>query len=237
MASLNDDVAKIGHLQAQGEQLREQLEQNGEDLKAATADVRERVRAGESTGDRIRDFVLSRYGYSLQTEDLLRGINQQLAGNVGQLVLVVHRDENFHGCTGFGGKAEDRDYHLEEEWYLGVVSAGELEMDPINHTFVLPTGESHLRARLSWGRDQENVVEGGINFGWNLDPVMRLNQPLKLRNPMNRRIAIPGPGEELVMMELIVGNAEVEAWAEAGGKHAAEQLLRVRGMIGAPATF
>lgn len=236
MASLNDDVAKIGHLQAQGEQLREQLEQNGEDLKAATADVRERVRAGESTGDRVRDFVLSRYGHSTKIEQILRDIETQLGGHVGELILVVERDENFHGCTGFGGKAEDRDYHLDEEWHLGVVSASELIMDPIKPDLQLPTGGRHLKVRLSYP-GQERVEEGDIDLSWKRDPVTRLNQAFKLRNHQNVYIATRGTIQDPLHMELIVGNAEVEAWAEAGGKHAAERLLRVRGMIGAPATF
>ncbi len=236
MASLNDDVAKIGHLQDLTLRLREQLEANGEALKSATAEVRDRVRAGETTGDRVRDFVLSRYGYSTEIEQILRGIEAQLPNHVGELVLVVLREENFHGCTGFGGKAEDRDYHLEERWYLGVVSAAELIMDPLKPELFLPTGGQHLSARLSYP-GQEKVEEDDIRLGLNLDPLYRLNQPLQLRNPMNRRIAIPGPGQELLQMELVVGNAEVEAWCEADGRASAERLLRVRGMIGAPATF
>lgn len=236
MASLNDDVAKLGHLQELALTLNGQLKQNGEDLKAATADVRERVRAGESTGDRVRDFVLSRYGFSPQIEQTLRDIEVQLFEHVGELVLIVLREENFHGCTGFGGKAEDRDYHLEERWYLGVVSLSGLVMDPLKSELLLPTGGNHLTVRLSYP-GQEKVVDDDIRLGHNLDPLYRLNQPLKLRNPMNRRIAIPLPGEVLMQMELIVGNAEVEAWAEADGKSSAERLLRIRGMIGAPATF
>lgn len=236
MASLNDDVANIGHLQDLTQRLREQLEANGEELKTAMAEVRERVRAGESTGDRVRDFVLSRYGFSPQIEQTLRDIEVQLFDHVGELVLIVLREENFHGCTGFGGKAEDRDYHLEERWYLGVVSDVELIMDPTKPDLQLPTGGQHLTVRLSYP-GQEKVEEDDIRLGHNLDPLYRLNQPLKLRNPMNRRIAIPLTDQELLQMELIVGSEAVEAWCEADGKASAERLLRVRGMIGAPATF
>jgi hypothetical protein len=89
-------------------------------------------------------------------------------------------------------------------------------MDPIKPDLQLPTGGQHLTVRLSYP-GQEKVEDDDIRLGHNLDPLYRLNQTLKLRNPMNRRIAIPGPNQEMLQMELIVGNTAVEAWAEADG--------------------
>src|SRR3989344_8695596 len=88
-----------------------------EPIATHTERIRERIQEGETTGDRIRDFVLLRGGYDEREEERYRKIDEALRGHTGEFVLVKYWE---HVCIrhvliprpGHENVYEDRDRYL-----------------------------------------------------------------------------------------------------------------------------
>lgn len=122
----------------------ERLEQDINAIKKRVLD------GGETSGDRITDYLLAAYGYIDHEISLpFRRIEEQLAGKTGQFFLVVKRSRkqhSFRGCFGGEGPRES-DYHLETSYSLGILSGDKLIFDAKRGECRLPT-EGH--AELSF---------------------------------------------------------------------------------------
>ncbi|HVZ75697.1 MAG TPA: hypothetical protein VG934_00250 [Candidatus Paceibacterota bacterium] len=101
------------------EQHRQELEAKGQNISNLIENLRRRINAGESTGDRLRDLVLSLYGFDALFEDSARAFERELAGKKGEFVLL-----HFQASTPFRHALTETTYHSNDYVRMGVL-AGE----------------------------------------------------------------------------------------------------------------
>lgn len=212
MTSLNDDIQAVHDLQAQGNDLETSKKAAEAQAREQVKLLRERIQAGESTGDHIRDFVILSYGINPEVEQKFRDLEAKLSEHQGEFVLMVTKREHFPGCTGFGHKPRDDEYVVEEEIYIGVVASGELDLDTTRiHGASLPTG-SHTRCRDMW-RSEVELAEGNMSPGF-LNDLALIGVEFKRRS---HRFSLHDDGPDY-HIDVKVGDDEVKAWFEAKGK-------------------
>lgn len=111
--------------------------------------IREKVKAGESTGDRLRDFALACHGDDLQgtVTKIFRGLEEQLAGKNGQLFVIVEYEHPRPHLQMFP--------HTHPEFMtLGLLESEQLALDMQAGTWRVPCRE-HVRVsgqRVGIGR-------------------------------------------------------------------------------------
>lgn len=208
MTDVNQEIQSILKLKAQASG----IQTNAQDVSAQANEkmkkLRYQIKHGETTGDRIRDFVIARYGFlNEEIEAMYRDLEARIGQCVGEFVLMIAKNENFQGCTGFGYEPKNRDYILDEHLYLGVLKNGTLVLNPADEKCELPT-VNYVRYWDAW-RENVELVEGNLTSHWRHDFGLELNKQLKRRNPMARF----QEGTDL-KLELKIGDDEVKAWFE-----------------------
>lgn len=208
MTDINQEIRSILELKAQASGIQTNAQAIYVQANEKMKELRERIKRGETTGDRIRDFVIARY-YSLneKIKAVYRDLETQIGQHVGEFILMIAKEENFHGCTGFGYEPKDRDYVLDEHLYLGVLKDGSLVLNPADDKCELLTG-NHVRCWDVW-RENVELVEGNLASHWRYDFGLNLNKQLKCRNPMARF-----QKEVDLELEVKIGDVEVKAWFE-----------------------
>lgn len=208
MTDMNQEIANILELITQADGLKANAQRMVEQADQMKGALRVRISNGETTGDRMRDFIISRYGFlNEEIEAVHRDLEARMSGHVGEFILAITKEENFHGCTGFGYKPQDIDYILEEHFYLGVLKDSVLVLDLAKGTCALPTGNYAQWSSVRNGNVQ--LVERNITSGFTHDFGFCLNKQLAHRNP-GRRLQ-----KELDLeLEVKVGDVEVMAWFE-----------------------
>lgn len=173
--------------------------------------LRERIKGGETTGDKIKDFVIARYGLlNDEIEAIYRDLKTRVERHTGEFVLMVVKRESFHGCGGMGYSPTPEDYTLDEHIYLGVLKHGSLVLNPSDNKCEFQTG-NYARCRDPW-QENTDLVDGNIAPYWLPDFGYKLNKPLQRINPIARfRMRGDDPDLEL---EVKIGDPEVKAWFE-----------------------
>jgi hypothetical protein len=201
--SIEQDLARIGQLEGRAEEVESLRKGAQEEAGKALERLRRRIKAGETTGDRIKDFVLTR-GYSLD-ESLVaryREVEERLARHVGELALFVVRERVLlrHDC--FGGRTpRESDYGSTERWYLGLIESSELVLD-------LEGGSCAVLTRNYVTRKRALVLKEG-----NVPPVRHYEFPPSITDYLERTARMIDFGQPAVPRgELLIGNAEVEEW-------------------------
>lgn len=98
---LNDEVQAILSESKRLEILDTGLKSSLFDLSTRTKKLAERIKNGESTGDKIRDFAIVHFGYvSADAEKPLRELEIKVKENISSNVLVVSEREVNYGCVG-----------------------------------------------------------------------------------------------------------------------------------------
>jgi seryl-tRNA synthetase len=215
MSDVNQEIQSILELKAQASSIQINAQNVSEQTNEKMKELRERIKRGETTGDRIKDLVIARYGFmNEEIETVYRDLEARIGQHVGEFVLMITKEENVHGCTGFGYKPKNLDYVLDEHLYLGVLKDGLLVLDPANGKCELPTGNSVRCRQYAWSKNME-LVEGNLTSHWlNDDFGLSLNKPLKRRNPMACLRA-----EADLKLEIKIGDVEVRAWFERRREH------------------
>ena len=211
MADVNQEIQGILEFWAQAGRIQANAQSVSEQAGQRMNELRERIKHGETTGDRIKDFIIARYGLlSKEIEQVFRDLEARIGQHVGEFVLMITKEENFHGCTGFGYEPKARDFVLDEHLYLGVLRGGALVLNPADGECELPTG-NHIRCWGVW-RGSVGLVEGNITSGWGQDFGHNLNKQFKRRNPSFQQ-------EQDLKLEVKIGDVEVETWFEKRGGH------------------
>ncbi len=131
--------------------------QAGQEASASLEELRKRIRAGESTGDTISDFVILNLGDSQEHEEKLKDLRGDLQANEGGLVLVVSNYQTLlwrtqPGCFGGGDH-----YRYDTTLRFGRVKP------------------PYLTFSLTEPRDiMERILGQGPSFGITVDPVVLL---------------------------------------------------------------
>lgn len=97
--------------------LRRQREEEG----AALTRLQETLAEGGTTGDKITDFVIRRYGDTEGTrEGVFRQLDQAVRDHGGELCLIATLHSERQGCTGLGGSG-----YMESvrRFYVGLLEA------------------------------------------------------------------------------------------------------------------
>ncbi len=229
MSDVNQEIQSILELKAQTSS----IQANAQSISAQANDkmerLRERIKCGETTGDRIKDFVIARHGYISEViETVYRDLEARIRQHVGEFVLMIVKEENFHVCTGFGYEPKDSDYILDERLSLGVLKDCALALNHTDGKCKLPTG-NYARCWDAW-RENAELVEGGLASDWLRDFGLNLNKPLKRRNPMARF------QEEIDLeLEVKIGDVEVKTWFEKQrGKHYLMIFRKMAQLLGRP---
>ncbi len=165
----------------------------------------ERIKKGGTTGDRIRDFVIARYTtVNPEIEKIYHDLETYILQNTGELVLTITRQENFHGCVGFGHDPRPEEYVLEENLCLGVLNGISLILDPTIDKCELPTGNFVKKHGGYWSNKLE-LVEGNIPITWGNDLWLNLNRTMELKNRTNAL-------KSNLEFEIKFGDKEVKDW-------------------------
>lgn len=167
--------------------------------------LRKRIKAGETTGDKIRDFVIACHGYpDTALVARYREIDENIARFRGQFVLLVMKEESFHGCTGFGYQPRPNDLSLDVHLCLGVVALGKLILDPKIEKCAIPTCGKHV---VAWPPHNGTATEKtGDIFNNHLGNFVEDHRkPLKCKNPMHQL-------DTHFKVELRIGDQAVADW-------------------------
>lgn len=208
MADVNQEIRNILELKAQAKGIKATTQAVSAQADEKMVELRKRIKGGETTRDGIGDFVIAHYGFLNESIEMVyRKLETRIEQYVGEFILVIVKEENFHGCAGFGYEPRDSDYVVDEFFYLGVLKDGSLILNPADEKCEIPT-DNHIRSWDAWGECSE-LVEGNIPSHRFKNLGLNLNKPLKPRNPLARF-----QNEPDLMLEVMVGDAEVKAWFE-----------------------
>lgn len=97
----------------------------------------ERIKSGETTGDRALDFsILRMEGFDPKVADLYRGLDAQAKAHSGEPALVVFREIKYAGHSFTYGLT---DPYAVESYGLGILTSGGLRFDQNGFAWYFPT--------------------------------------------------------------------------------------------------
>lgn len=225
--SIEQELARLGQLEGKAQEVESVGKGVREEAAKTLSDLRKRVKAGGTTGDRIKDFVLVQWGSLDETlVARYREVEERLAKHVGELVLFVVRERVLlrHDC--FGRRApRDSDYGTSEYWHLGVIESPELVLDLEGGSCAVLTGSYVTRKRSLVLR--EGDVPAGRHHVF----------PPLLGDHLERTARMIDFDEPpLPRGELLIGDVEVEEWFT---KHRIRDtvLCRAARLLGRPMEY
>ncbi len=142
--------------------------------------LREKIKSGDSTGDKIKDFVIVNLGtLSPNNEKPYRETKARLKDGIGGQILVVKQKESTHGCPGIipPQYINPMFIGIDTELRLGVLTSG-LKLDIEGGEIIFPT-ERHARKYDRSLRSKWELKEGPISLG--LYEFMNLGKEVKRR--------------------------------------------------------
>ncbi|MEA3248682.1 MAG: hypothetical protein U9Q73_03185 [Nanoarchaeota archaeon] len=129
--------------------------------------LQEKIRGGDSTGDKIRDFVIANLGtLSPEAEEPYRETEARLKNRAGSQILVVKQSESIQGCPGITPPAyiDPRFIGVDTKLKLGILTSG-LELDIKEGSIILPT-DKHAIKYDRYSRSKWKLKEGPISLNW-----------------------------------------------------------------------
>lgn len=159
-------------------------------------EMAERVKAGESTGDRLMDYAAAQWGGDERVAECLRELETAMAGMIGQFVLVAevaHEWQQTGNGGGFGPSGFDE--LTRRDISLCVLTDDKLELDLAEGRFGFRTA-AYVQSKLRQG----SALQAG-NLMFDKDCLVRM--------PMIREF-VGGVGTLTIMF----GTDTVIQWAE-----------------------
>ena len=129
--------------------------------------LQEKIKRGDSTGDRIKDFVIANLGTLFpEAEEPYRKIEERLKNGEGHQILVVWQSESIHGCTGIVSSQylDPMFIGIDTELKLGVLTSG-LELNIKEGKIIFPT-EKYVKKEDGNSRKKWELKEGPITLDW-----------------------------------------------------------------------
>lgn len=239
MKTIND---ALDALRAQTSDAQRRTGQAEAARKAAAEDLTKRIKAGETTGDRLVDFLVASFGAGY--EEALphyRALEERMKGRTGQFVLMIERAETQFGCVMFG-EAPDHMFGLEETFVLGILSSDALAFDLEARDWKFPA----VRHVSQGGRWNSGSKEGGFaprfysSVFW-----MKMAEPMRVRGLMPDAGLGVERGGGITPFTFVIGDEEIEAWCRRGAMHfkkaapneaRCELIRKLAGQLGSDAT-
>jgi len=154
--------------------------------------LQEKIKSGDSTGDKIRDFVIVNLGtLSPDNEKPYRETEARLKDSVGSQILVVEQKESTHGCPGIlpPRYIDPMFIGIDTELRLGVLTSG-LELDIGEGKIILPTERHARKYGLEYSINKWELKECPISLG--LYEFMNLGKEIQKRmTPMPNDLFTP----------------------------------------------
>lgn len=146
------------------------LSKQGQNSQATAAkklkELGERIKKGESTGDKIKDFVISLGAISEDYEKPYRKMEARLKNKTGNQILVVKQQESIHGCPGIipPQHIDPIFIGVDTELKLGVLTGG-LELN-IEEGMIIFSTDKYVRKYGKLSEENWELKESPISLGW-----------------------------------------------------------------------
>lgn len=195
MKTIGETVAELREKEGRVNTLAQQVQTLHKEVMEGWRSLGERIRAGETTGDKIQDLVITRYIIyypDKEIEQRFRVLQERIKSHQGQYVMVMQlKDDQI--CHRGPGQERPSDFVKRIELDIGVLSADSLILDPPKAYFAFPTGGKHATC---WRPRRENPVslhDGDLHIGLFEDQSLKTSPEL----------------------QIFVGDQEVADWFEA----------------------
>lgn len=240
--SLNDKIQSIQSSRNQVSELQAQIREEVQQVQSF-------IKAGETTGDKIIDFVFVRYdSVNQEIVGAYRDLEARIQKRVGEFVLVVIREEEkvSFRCGDFGDVAIRQTimppppdlFILKTSLILGVLKGKSLIFniaDIVDGKCEIPT--SNIVSCLDARRDKFDVGNDNIIFPF-LFPWKFYDLGLDLNKPLERKDAssnYKSHDEPILKLEVIVGDEEVVSWfKKQKERHYFVAFLNMARLLGRP---
>lgn len=209
MNDIQRALERVTHLRLRGQAMHAAAAEIDQEARTSFERLGERIRAGETTGDRLRDYLISRLGEGGdQFYPIYHKMMDRCATHLGEPLLMIVRNEGCPDvCVGFGHQPHPRDYRLEVILALGILKHPGFLLNPVERTeefvvnpfvvFAPPVVSTPVAMNLpaAWKRQ--------TSIGWCLD--RPIHPPVRGSYP---------PSEKLVQIEIKIGRDEIHAWKQ-----------------------
>jgi len=143
------------------------LTKNGNSAKSKVSkkfeQIQEKIKSGESTGDKIRDFVIANLGtLSKNAEKPYRKTEAKFRDAAGSQVLIVKQDKGDYMGTIGPGCSKPSLTIIDETLTLGILKSG-LELDIQKGEIIFPT-DKHVIKRGNYSSNKWGLTEGPISL-------------------------------------------------------------------------
>jgi hypothetical protein len=212
MNNLNSEIKSILELKHQGGDIKTNVQSV---FAQADKTIKELFRSNKTIGDDIKNFMLALARFVIfrdEIEAVYCDLVTRIGQHIGQLILVITKDENFHHTYGggFGYKPRDTDYFINENLYLAVIRDGALVVNHTRNGCEFPT-DNYVKC-LDTRNENIELVEKNLILLWDHDLGLSLNKPLECENPLFR-------SQGHLELDIKVGDEEVKAWFEEQNEH------------------
>lgn len=192
-----------------------ELVRKNNEIRQRLINIQKRIRNGDSTGDPIKDFVISSFGLSEVIERKFRLIKENLEQHKNEPVLVVKQEEHVGGCTGFGHSGF---INQKDDCWLGIIAEPYIIFDlksRKNPNLVFNMGGSFgitVPKFISVYKDNKKIQRGPIWLEG--DSILYLNEQIHYRgmatfsgdyNDLKRGLVIVSGNEEVEKFFMLRG--------------------------------
>jgi len=154
--TLESDIQEILRLRNKGSSFKSEVSKKFKQLQ-------EKINRGESTGDKITDFVISNLGsFSTKDEKPYRETEAKFRDAAGSQILVVKQEKGDYMGTIGQGCSEPSLTIIDETLTLGILKSG-LELDIQKGEIIFPT-DKHVIKRGNYSNNKWGLTEGQISL-------------------------------------------------------------------------
>lgn len=154
--ALDSDIQDILRLRNKGSSFKSEASEKFKQLQ-------EKINSGESTGDKITDFVIANLGsFSPKDEKPYRETEAKFRDAAGSQVLIVKQDKGDYMGTIGQGCSEPSLTIIDETLTLGILKSG-LKLDIQKGEIIFPT-DKHVIKRGNYSNNKWGLTEGPISL-------------------------------------------------------------------------
>lgn len=203
MTDPRDELTQLDEATAEMEADSAGIEARKQALATKRQDLRERIRAGATTGDEILDFVVVCGLDRTTIEPELRRIETAMSAHPGEYVLTMGKQEEPNLRYVHGLEPRARDYHLEINVGLGLIPDSGLVIDTTGWSLTL----SAASVQIHWMGPKLTQPKAPMTL--RLMELCGLNSPMTYKNPRNGPLDDNQSDYQFV---IIIGDADVATW-------------------------
>lgn len=180
MKTIKQQLAALRKRESRCDKMALQVKELYTEVTKGWSDVKQRIKDGETTGSKLKDLIIVRYGLpSEEIEQRFRDLQARLDNRQGQYVMVMQKKQE-RICFRGPGQERDSDYATKTELEIGVLTDDQLIIDSRNGQFYFPTGGKHATC---WRpRDDEPVTihDGNLTLHLFEDNCLKTSPDLKI---------------------------------------------------------